>query len=92
MSGGGIALINVGGDNDCRIEAAGRHYALPADETALAERLRALARRSPSALMSRPPALARPGCWDEAVAMVQAAGFHRIGFYSEDPREDGIVI
>ena len=89
VGGGGIAFVNVGGDNACRIETAGREYVLPEEQALLAERLRRIARRSPSALMSPRPTLARPGCWDEAVAMVQAAGFRRIGFYSEDPHEDG---
>jgi hypothetical protein len=92
VSGNGIAFINVSGDNECLIEAAGREYAVPAEQAQLAERLRRLAGRSPTALMGARPALARPGCWDEVVAMVQAAGFRRIGFYSEDPRDDGRTI
>lgn len=82
---GGPVWIGVDGDNDCRIDADGRAFALPAEEAGLAERLRRLARRSPSALIGPPPARTSPGCWDQAVAMVQAAGFARIGFFRNEP-------
>ena len=81
----GLPYIAVGGDNSCIVEAAGARFSLPEEAPALAARLRRLARRSQTALMSERPALARPGCWDEAVAAVQAAGFARIGFYSDEP-------
>jgi hypothetical protein len=91
LPGGGAVWIGVDGDNDCRIDADGRAFALPADEARLADRLRRLARRSPSALIGPPPARTSPGCWDQAVAMVRAAGFARIGFFSNDEPEDARV-
>ena len=80
-----LPFIAVTGDNSCIVEAAGIRFDLPGEAAALAARLRALARRSQTALMSERPALARPGCWDEAVAAVQAAGFRRIGFFTDEP-------
>ena len=80
-----LPYIAVAGDNTCIVEAAGVRFSLPRQAPALAERLRRLARRADAALMSERPALARPGCWDEAVALVRAAGFARIGYFSEDP-------
>jgi predicted small secreted protein len=89
VAGAGEAVwIGVDGDNDCRIDADGRAFALPADEARLAERLRRLARRSPSALIGPPPARTSPGCWDRAVDMVRAAGFARIGFFSNEEPDD----
>lgn len=88
MAGGDLVYIDVHGDDSCLVEAAGQRFALPEEVEALAARLRMLARRSDSALMSPPPALTRPGCWDEAVALVQAAGFRRIGYFSDEPLED----
>lgn len=90
MSGNRVVWVGVDGDNDCRIDAAGRTFALPADEARLAERLRRLARRSRSALIGPPPARTSPGCWDSAVALVRAAGFERIGFFSNDPEDVGV--
>ena len=85
---GGLVWIGVDGDNDCRIDAAGEPFALPADAARLAERLRRLARRTSSALIGPPPARTSPGCWDAAVALVRAAGFTRIGFFSNEPADD----
>ncbi len=85
---GGPVWIGVDGDNDCRIDADGRAFALPADEARLAERLRRLARRSRSAMIGPPPARTSPGCWDQAVDMVRAAGFARIGFFRNEEPDD----
>lgn len=86
--GGGPVWIGVDGDNDCRVDADGEPFALPADEARLAQRLRRLARRGGSAIIGPPPALTSPGCWDQAVAMVRAAGFERIGFFSNEAADD----
>jgi hypothetical protein len=83
LAGGDIVWIEVAGDNACRIEASGQSFALPAEEPALAAHLRRLARAGDSALMSPRPALTSPGCWDSAMALVRAAGFRRIGYFSE---------
>ena len=88
VPGDGLVYVEVSGDNACLVEAAGRRFVLPGQAQALAARLARLAQRSDSALMSRPPALARPGCWDQAVVLVQAAGFRRIGFFTDEPPED----
>ncbi|MGQ0659287.1 hypothetical protein [Sphingosinicella sp.] len=45
-----------------------------------------------SALIGPRPPLARPGCWDDAVAAARAARFRRIGFFERQPepeRRDG---
>ena len=86
-----LAYIAVTGDNACIVEAAGARFALPGQAPAFPAHLRRLARRSDTALMSERPALARPGCWDEAVAAVQAAGFRRIGYFTDDPEPAGPV-
>lgn len=83
-----LPYIAVTGDNSCIVDAAGARFSLPNQAPALAAHLRRLARRSQTALMSERPALARPGCWDEAVAAVRAAGFSRIGFFTDDPAPD----
>jgi hypothetical protein len=88
VPGDGLVYVEVSGDNACLVDAAGRQFALPGQSAKLAARLGRLAQRSDSALMSRPPALTRPGCWDEAVALVQAAGFRRIGFFTDEPPDD----
>jgi len=88
VGGNRVVWVGVDGDNDCRIDAAGEPFALPADEARLAERLRRLARGSRSALIGPPPARTSPGCWDAAVALVRAAGFARIGFFSNEPSDD----
>lgn len=80
-----VVYVEVDGDNSCLVTIDGRAHALPAETAALARRLRILAGPRASALMSLRPALTRPGCWDEAVAMVRAAGFPRIGFFGEEP-------
>jgi len=85
LSGERIVYVEVGGDNVCVVTIAARAFALPGEEAGLARRLRGLAGPQASALMSPRPALTSPGCWDEAVALVQAAGFRRIGFFSEEP-------
>ena len=84
-----LPYVAVAGDNTCIVTVAGASYALPDQAPALAARLAGLARRSHSALIGPRPALARPGCWDEAVAAVQAAGFRRIGYFADDPAPPG---
>jgi len=85
LSGDRIIYVEVGGDNSCVVTIAERTYPLPAQTRTLSTRLRGLAGLRASALMSPRPALTRPGCWDEAMALVRAAGFRRIGFFSEEP-------
>ncbi len=85
LSGERIVYVDVGGDNRCLVTIGARGYALPDEVAVLARRLRGLAGPRSSALMSPRPALTSPGCWDEAMALVRAAGFRRIGFFSEEP-------
>ena len=85
LSGERIVYVDVGGDNACIVTIGERAYSLPDGSAGLAQRLRALSGPRASALMSPRPALTSPGCWDEAMALVRAAGFRRIGFFSEEP-------
>ncbi len=85
LSGERIVYVEVGGDNACIVTIGRAAHPLPAQRETLGRRLRSAARGGASALMSPQPALTSPGCWDDVVAMVQAAGFRRIGFFSEEP-------
>ena len=80
-----LVYIDVGGDNDCLVEAGGRRFALPGGEARLEAHLRRLAAHAGGALMGPRPQRTSPGCWDAAIALALHAGFARIGYFSEAP-------
>jgi hypothetical protein len=86
-----LVYIDVGGDNDCVVEAGGRRFALPGGEAGLAAHLHALAAQAGGALMGPRPARTSPGCWDAAIALALHAGFARIGYFSESPAPGEVV-
>lgn len=80
-----IVFLDIDGDNTCIVTLDERAFALPDAATALARQLQRDARRGASAVIGPRPSRARPGCWDEAVAAVNAARFRRIGFLTDEP-------
>lgn len=79
--------IEIGGDNACLVDVDGQRFSLPADGARLAARLRRAAGRAEGALLSPRSPVTRPGCWDSVMALTQAAGFARVGYFSESPAE-----
>jgi hypothetical protein len=80
-----LVWIDLGGSGSaspCTVSLDRRPFTLPADEAALAARSARLAARYPGALVSGSDGLSL-ACYRTAMAVIDRAGFRRVGFVSD---------
>jgi hypothetical protein len=77
-----LVWIDLGGSGPCTVRVDKRPFTLPADEAALAAQSTRLAARYPGALISGSEGLSL-ACYRTAMAVIDRAGFRRVGFVSD---------
>jgi hypothetical protein len=77
-----LVWIDLGGSGPCTVSLDKRPFTLPADEAALAAASARLAARYPGALISGAAGLSL-ACYRTSMAVIDRAGFRRVGFVSD---------
>lgn len=78
-----LAWISLGGSGPCTVDLDKRRFTLPADESALSVESRRVATTHAGALVAASPQGLSFPCYRIAMAVLDQAGFRRMGFVSD---------
>jgi hypothetical protein len=78
-----LAWISLGGSGPCTVDIGKRRFTLPADEGALSSESRRVAGTRAGALVAASPQGLSFDCYRTAMAVIDRAGFRRMGFVSD---------
>jgi hypothetical protein len=78
-----LVWVSLGGSGPCTVDLGKRRFALPAEEPALLAEARRLAEKRGGALLAAAPQGLSFGCYRAAMAVIDQAGFRRVGFVSD---------
>jgi len=78
-----LVWISLGGSGPCTVDVAERRFTLPDDEAVLADASTRLAATRGGALVAAAPQGLSFACYRSAMAVLDRAGFRRIGYVSD---------
>ena len=78
-----LVWISLGGSGPCTVDLEKRRFTLPAEEGALGAETRRLAASRGGALVAASPQGLSFGCYRSAMAVIDQAGFRKVGFVSD---------
>lgn len=78
-----LVWISLGGSGPCFVDVGKRRFTLPAEEGALGAEAGRLAASRGGALVAASPQGLSFGCYRSAMAVIDQAGFRKVGFVSD---------
>lgn len=78
-----LVWISLGGNGPCIVDIGKRRFTLPAEEGALGAETRRLAANRGGALVAASSQGLSFGCYRSAMAVIDQAGFRKVGFVSD---------